>query len=148
MARLKMTQLLTAPDKGASKTQGINGVLSKLFRMIMIELNVGGMRWGTLMHEFVKDARNGVPDNRRDQTSIRGNLTKEFARPQMTWKVFMKAMRFLQVRNLKITLEITHDARENPTVVSVNVPLELPVAAVLEETEEPQVPGESEFEDE
>lgn len=148
MAKLKMNQLLTAPDKGAGKTPGINGVLSKLFRQLLVDLNVNPMRWGALMADFIKDVRNGVPDNRRDQTSIRGNLTKEFARPQMTWKVFMKAMRFLQVSNVKITLEVTHSARKNPVVTSVNIPLgHLTPPKALEELAEPAIPGESEFED-
>lgn len=148
MAKLKMNQLLTAPDKGAGKTPGINGVLSKLFRQLLLDLNVNPMRWGALMSDFIKDVRNGVPDNRRDQTSIRGNLTKEFARPQMTWKVFMKAMRFLQVSNVKITIEVTHPGREHPTVTSVNVPMgHLTAPKVLEELAEPEIAGESEFED-
>lgn len=129
MGRPKMQQILSAPDKGASKTPGINGVLSRLFRLLMIDMKIDAMRWGSLMNAYIKDARNDIPNNRRDQTSIRGNLTKEFARPQMTWKVFMKAMRFLQVSNVKITIEVTHSSRPNPTLTSVNIPL-TPAAAV------------------
>lgn len=148
MARLKMTQLLTSPDKGVNKTPGINGILSRLFRQLLLDNKIDGMRWGALMSDFIKDARNGIPDNRRDQTSIRGNLTKEFARPQMTWKVFMKALRFIQTTNLKITLEVTHAARKHPSVVSVNIPMgHLTAPKALEELAEPEIPGETEFED-
>lgn len=149
MARTKINQILGAPDKGVSRTHGLNGILSRLFRQLLMNLNVTPMYWGSLMNDFIKDVRNGVPNNKRDQTSIRGNLTKEFARTQMTWKVFCKGLRFLQITNIKITIEATHRERQYPTVVSVDVNLGgVGIKQLVEETAEPEIEGETEFVDE
>lgn len=104
--RNKIGKILSSPDKGVGRTSGANGVLSSLFRQILFDLSINPSHWSALMHEYIHDPRNGVPNNRRDQTSHRGNLTKEFGRAQMTWKVFMKAMRFLQVVDLELTIKI------------------------------------------
>lgn len=148
MARNKLIQILTSPDKGVNRTTGVNGVLSRLFRQMLLDLNINPMQWGVLMHTFINDVRNGVPNNKRDQTSIRGNLTKEFARPQMTWKVFVKAMRFLHITSLKITVEATRAGKPNPSVHTVNVNFGgVPLQQTLAETEEPEIEGESEMEE-
>lgn len=148
-SRNKMGQLLASPDKGVNRTTGVNGVLSRLFRIMLLDNGVNPMRWGVLMHSFINDVRNGIPNNKRDQTSIRGNITKEFARPQMTWKVFVKACRFLHIVHLKITIEATHAGKPNATIHTVNVPLgNLSIQQMLEETAEPPIEGESEDEDE
>lgn len=104
----KLTRMLNAPDKEISKTYGANGVLSRLFRTILKDLNIGGIRFGAYLQAYILDGRHGVPANKKDQTSMRGNLTKEFARPQMTWKVFCKALRFLQLVRVEITLHAHH----------------------------------------
>jgi hypothetical protein len=113
MARNKnssVNNMLTSNDKEKHKTKrhGPNGVLSRLFRTVLQDLNVNPHRFGVLMHQFIQDNRNGVPDNRVAQTSVRGNLRKELTRTQMTWKVFCKAMRFIQILNIEINIKLTH----------------------------------------
>lgn len=108
MAKNKLTRILTAPDKDIKKTFGANGVLSRLFRQMLLDLNVGPSRFGSLLQEYILDPRNGVPNNKKDQTSMRGNLTKEFSRPQMTWKVFCKALRFLQITKIEFVIKAHH----------------------------------------
>lgn len=97
-------QILSAPDKGASKTYGINGVLARLFRTMLKDLGVDGARWGSLMSDYLTDPRNAVPENKRDKTSARGNINKELFRPQMTWKVFFKGLRFLKIAEFEIQI--------------------------------------------
>jgi hypothetical protein len=108
MAKNKLTKILTAPDKDIKKTFGANGVLSRLFRQMLLDLNIGPSRFGSLLQEYILDPRNGVPNNKKDQTSMRGNLTKEFSRPQMTWKVFCKALRFLQIKKIEFVIKAHH----------------------------------------
>lgn len=106
MARNQVMRLLSQADKGASGTQqGAGGVLSRLWRIQLKELGINIQRWNDLMYKFVNDPRNDYPANKRDQQSARGNLTKEFSRPRMTWKVYMKAQRFLGVKDLTIAIE-------------------------------------------
>jgi hypothetical protein len=97
-------------------------------------MNINGSQWGALMADFIQDSRNGVPDNRKDQTSMRGNLTKEFARPQMTWKVFCKAMRFLKFWKVEIYVK-TYPVKGAPMWHSTTVNFGS-VASLLNELEE------------
>ena len=108
MAKQNMKAVLASPDKGISKTYGANGVLSRLFRQMLHDLNITGPRFGNLLYDYITDSRHGVPNNKKDQTSIRGNLTKEFARPQMTWKVLCKALRFLQIVKIDLVIKAYH----------------------------------------
>lgn len=108
MARNKLDQMMELPDKGATKTAGANGILARLWRQMLCDLAISGQRFGTLLQEYVLDPRNHVPNNRKDQISVRGNLTKEFTRPHMTWKVFCKAMRFLNIVKIDFSIRAYH----------------------------------------
>ena len=111
-----MNNILTAPDKHQSKTYGGNGVLSRLWRLILLDLRVGPVEFGNMLHEYITNPINGVAGNRKAQISHRGNLTKEFARPQMTWKVFIKGLRFLNILKVRITLELYYSNTRTRTV--------------------------------
>lgn len=129
MARNKLTRILTAPDKDIKKTFGANGVLSRLFRQMLLDLNIGPSRFGQLLQHYILDARNGVPNNKKDQTSQRGNLTKELSKPQMTWKVFCKAMRLLQIVRIEFVVKAHHPGGKtslHSTVVDFGGPLRPP----------------------
>jgi hypothetical protein len=121
MAKNKLVRLLNDPTKGMYETYGINGILAHLFRRMLHDLNVNTLRWGSLMYDFITDPRNGVPDNKKDQTSMRGNFVKEFERRQMTWKVFCKAMRFLQMVRIQLIIRAHHrngEVTEHSTFVN------------------------------
>lgn len=105
MARNKLISMLQRPDKGMGATHGVTGTLSRLFRSVLVDLNISPMKFSALLADYVRDKRNKVPDNRRDQSSIMGNLTKELSRADMTWKVFCKGMKFLQFTRFEICLK-------------------------------------------
>lgn len=107
-SKIKLSDLAGMRDKGVSKTAGSAGILSRLFRQMMLDLNISPLKIHELMQAYILDPRNGVPNNRRDQISERGNLTKELARPQMTWKIFCKSLRFIGIRKVRLTLVATH----------------------------------------
>ncbi len=105
-----MRDLLSRPDRGVGATSGIPGVLAALFRKILMDLNINGMRWSHLMDEYVQqESVHHNKDNRRDRTSIRGNLNKEFWRPRMTWKVFCRGLMLLKARRFAIVVVIDHE---------------------------------------
>lgn len=108
MPKNQLSKILEAPHRYVDQThRTANGILASLFRRILGDLNISVARWQSLMADFVSDAHNGAPSNQKDRTSMRGNLTKEFSRPQMTWKVFCKGLRFLQVVRFRLTIEAT-----------------------------------------
>jgi hypothetical protein len=109
MARSELTELLNSPTKGVDRTANTpNGTIAKLFRLMMSDTNVGLAEWGALMRDYVSDPVNGIPSNRRDQTSARGNLTAAFIKDSMTFKVFAKALRFFKVRKIDIAIRAYH----------------------------------------
>lgn len=99
-----MSQILTSPDKKENETYGVGGVLARLYRRILANLNINGGVWNALMFDYLSNPDNRIPTNQKDRTSIRGNIIRELARPQMTWKVFFKGLRFIQVVEFDITV--------------------------------------------
>ena len=101
----RMYRILSAAQQETAIARRDEEVLAALFRKILGDRKITPQKWLVLLHEYVTDKRNGVPDNRRDQTSMRGNLAKEFSRDRMTWKVICKGFRLLKYRKFKITIQ-------------------------------------------
>lgn len=107
----KIRDLLSRPDRGVGATSGITGVLAGLFRKMLLDLNINGMRWSHLMDEYVHvESQVHNKNNRRDRVSIRGNLNKEFIRGRMTWKVFCRGMMLLKIRRFGIVIIAEHES--------------------------------------
>ena len=77
-----------------------------LFRAMLRDRNIKGSVWGKLMFDYLTNPANGIPDNTRDRTSMRGNLNKEFSRNEMTLKVFIKSLRFQKIARFKLIIEV------------------------------------------
>lgn len=94
-------RLLTSQTKLVEEA---TGALSRLLRQILLDINLEPFRWSTLMDNYVKDPRNRIDP--KDVSSAKGNLAKELVRPDITWKVFNKAMRFLNPKRVRILVAI------------------------------------------
>lgn len=101
-----MLEILQDPDK---KIDEARDVLSKAFRTILRESRFSVIDWNTNMPRYLTDTRNRIPQNGKDMSSARGNLSKELSRNTMTWNVFMKGLSFINPVSAKITLEIEFD---------------------------------------
>jgi len=117
-----MVAILEDTRKLTHKTHGPSGVLSRLWRQILLDSGITLARYNSIMEAHILDVKNGVPNNKRDQISYRGNMTKELAKPQMSWKVFMKALKFLNITNIELTIACTH-SNKRTTVHSTKVNL-------------------------
>lgn len=102
MQNKELNQVLNSKGKQAGKA---TGTLSKLFRQIMDDQKFNMTVWNRNMLRYLKDPRNRIPQNSRDMSSARGNLSKELLRPSMTWGVFEKAIRFLNPYRVRLKLE-------------------------------------------
>lgn len=91
-----VTKILTLPDKGVNNTHGVGGVLSRLFRQMLMDFGIDGARYSSLLTRFMNDPANNIPNNRADRASKIGNFNKEFGKPSMSWKKFVEAIRLLQ----------------------------------------------------
>lgn len=96
--------MLNSDDKRVAEARGH---LSKIFRQFLVALDIDGWKWDRYMRIFLTDPRNGIPNNSRDKSSARGNLNKELKRDDMTWRVFLKAMSFLDPVRVTFTVKAT-----------------------------------------
>lgn len=133
-------------------------MLTNAFRSILQDLDVNPYLYNSLMEQYLhkevsilekkrrdREARrkpngdekplNHAELNRRDRTTTRGNLNKEFGRDTMTWKVFCKALAFLQVRRFRLILVVE---RSNGMVTEHTTPMVTldPEAMIIENLEE------------
>lgn len=99
-------------------TGNVSETLRVIFREALQRLGIDSrknFRWNTLMEDYVKDPRNGIPQDRRSISSGRGNLYKELmTKSSMSWRVFCKGMRFLKIEKFSIT--ITGTTTEGETI--------------------------------
>ena len=100
MASQQLGHILKSSNKDVHRKAGPNGILANLYRKMLVELDVGPGRFSDFLREYVIDPRNGIAQTPKDLTTARGNLMKELSRSGMTFKVFLKGLRFLQVRRL------------------------------------------------
>lgn len=117
MASEEITHILTSPDKGVAKAED---ELTKLSRLIMQDTNVTLGRWSSLMDRFLDDPYNHVPQNTKDRSSMRGNLNKEFKRPTMSWKVFLKFLRFLGPVKIRFEVHLVW-SNKRTTIHGLNI---------------------------
>lgn len=101
--RSQMLDILHDPDK---KIDGARDVLSKAFRTLLRESRFSVIDWNSRMPRYLQDPRNRIPQNSKDMSSARGNLSKELSRNTMTWNVFMKGLSFINPKSVKLTLDV------------------------------------------
>lgn len=87
-----------------SFSSGSSGVLARLFNLICLNITEGKgfsqIQWNTMLTAYI-DRTEGQLDGAK-RLNIRSNLNKEFRLSKMTWKVFCKGLRFLQVASFTI----------------------------------------------
>jgi hypothetical protein len=118
----EIDNILTSQDYGISKTKGIGGILARLYRQILMDLQVRPNRFNLLLKEASDNAKQTITDKSVSKYFTAGNLRRELEKPEMTFKVFMKGVRLLKVVNFKICLELTF-ASGKKTIHSTDVNL-------------------------
>ena len=111
------------PDGGVSEVRGIGGILAGLWRQCLHDLNLPPSRIEFLCNQFIARARKGLVDARVANYFNRGNLRRELEKPKMTMKVYIKALKILDVVNVKIAVELTHRSGQksiHSTSVNIN----------------------------
>lgn len=117
-----IARMLDDPHKEVAKTHGSKGLLSKLWRIILLDNKVSHYKFSMLMDHFLNDSSNQALDTPKERFNNRGNLNKEFSNAQMSWKVFCKCMKFMQFTELRLTLEAKHhDGKTTTHKVMVNL---------------------------
>ncbi len=89
---------------GISETVGITGVLSRLWRVILMNLGMKPESYEMSLLETSKRAKQYANSDRLSKTMGIANLRRELDSPTMTWKVFVKGLRIIRV--VKVTLSV------------------------------------------
>lgn len=101
--RYKIQRLLTSPDKRVGEA---SNVLSRLYRIVLAELNIGVERYHKLVSTWLNDPTSGIGKCPSKRSSARGNLNKEILRADMSPNVFLKALRVINVEEVEITVSL------------------------------------------
>jgi hypothetical protein len=127
-------------DKTAPKQAGGTGsILHRLYREMQHTI-IGGYtgKWATLMEAYLNDPRNAIPQNHHSRSSARGNLHKELQKEKMSWRVFCKGMRFLNIFKFEL---IVRTKQTNGRTLEFGVSVNLGESSMLDELDEPPKEG-------
>ncbi len=69
---------------------------------------------------YIRDPLNGIPPDRRDIASARGNLIKTLAKDSISWKIFTRFLRVLNIKNFEMEISFpTIDSNLDPETKDV-----------------------------
>lgn len=112
---LKDIILDTDKQVGSSKN-----ALAKLYRTILLEKGIGHSKIDHYLVKYLDDPMLGAPKSSKDRSSERGNLLKQLGKDAITWKIFLKGLRLLRPKRIRITIAFT-DQLDETTVHSVDI---------------------------
>ncbi len=105
-----MDRILKSPNKCINDVQGVGGIIARLWRIMLLDLNINGSQFEVLLNDFIINAKRTIADNRVAKLFTRGNLRRELERPEMTFKVFIKGLKVLKMKHLKLAVELTSNS--------------------------------------
>ena len=88
---------------------GIGSELSSLFRRILKDNGVDAERYNDLMYWYI--AREQSKTNRNERMEARIGLSQELMKEVMTWKTFVKGLKFLHVDLFEIDVVLSFEHR-------------------------------------
>lgn len=103
---------------GVAQSGGIDSVLAVLFQKILLDLRIRENQFHRLMESFLMNPRNARIGDVKDRSRARGNLKKELFKNTMTWRVFIKGMRFLNIPRFELVIRLHH---RNHTMTEHNI---------------------------
>ena len=85
---------------------GTGGFLAKLWSNILRELGITYNAMELKSATFMRQAKANMPDADKQGYFNRGNLRREIIKPTMTFKVFIKVLRVISVKRVKLAIEL------------------------------------------
>lgn len=101
-----MNAILRAPDKGISQTRGVGGLLARLFRRLLLSQGILPASFESFASDFVLAASRKVSRSDASRLFTKGNLRRELAKPTMSFKVFIKALKLLKVQRVTVGIHV------------------------------------------
>lgn len=81
-----------------------SGVLSRLWRLTLLELKVGPLRWHSNLEDYIDKCRELYPDE--NYSNAVGNLGKALAKETITWDVLCKGISILRLNEPSMVLKL------------------------------------------
>ena len=110
--RNDLHELLLSSTKKVEETVGLNGVLARLWRTILFDLSLNIGRMDHCLNKHIEKARKNTRDPGASEHYNKGNLRRALAKPEMTFKVLVTALRVIGVKRLRMGVELTHEHRD------------------------------------
>lgn len=86
--------------------QTVNAVMSSLWNHIKDNQGYNAEQFDQLLTDFISTERKKIKDKRIAKLFTKGNVKRELEKPAMTFKVFMKGLRVISVRRVKVFVDI------------------------------------------
>lgn len=113
----KINRLLSLPDKGRMKAVG---ELTRLWRDILAERQIGPLHWGKLMVDHINKSHGRSKTHSKQRSTERGNLNRQLAQNNLSWRMFRRAIRFLNPKKSWVEFHTEWDEGPN-TVISLDI---------------------------
>ena len=110
-----------------SRFTGTGGFLAKLWSNILRELGITYNAMELKSATFMRQAKANMPDADKQGYFNRGNLRREIIKPTMTFKVFIKVLRVISVKRVKLAIELTNHDNTKSLHETVLEPATIPI---------------------
>lgn len=117
-----MHRLLTLDDKGVSEAVS---TAAKLFRMILLDLNINPMQWDRMLREYLGKPISGVAKDKSNLASQRSNFNRNLSKSKITWRKFREGIDILNPKHVMYELDLEWDSK-------ITLPQEPPTYFALE----------------
>jgi len=101
---------ITAFDK-INQTANSGRKLATIFKQLRLALKIGPREWLRLMNVYLNSPLLSIPKRGAERSAVKSKVDKELRTDSMTWKMFMRGMRFLGMHEMGITLTIHRDSK-------------------------------------
>lgn len=111
----------TSQEMGYGERIGSGGndaILAAFFIRILLKLGIPIGRFQALLDRYI--VRVGLASNMAEISTSRSALRRELLSPTMTWKVFIKGLRFLQINKVDFDLVLYRDPISNSEAEEMN----------------------------
>lgn len=95
------------------------GILSRIWRIMLAELNINNDNYPMLMTRYLDKRLKPGNKNVRAVNTLRGNLNRQLAMPNMSFNVFLRALRVLRVDWLRIDITIGRGGKKTQHSIEV-----------------------------
>lgn len=100
----QFSDLLQAEDKKFKEAENIP---AKLFRIILMDMNILPGRWEALTNAYYQSSYSRVKKNKADIASDKNNFNRAMAEPNVTWRNFLKALFILAPKKIRFDVRLT-----------------------------------------